>query len=226
MCRAYPSGAAQIDVQVRHVTWQHITYRSTHFVANTKIKTALLIHGIIDSRKFWEFGPIVFKGVIKETVIGTAGRRTLSTFKFSSTTSGLKGNKTLSSDTVGFCQVTGQVPRNMVLRFWGFYLTHLLSLLILGELIKHNSGIQECCGGLTHVTTWTHVNCGRAGPNTGAAGLQGIDRIESRTHASTLSPSSARVWPPVTRHLPQGNPTPARTTLEFKAHGFYHRMTL
>lgn len=44
--------------------------RCTHFVANTKIETALLIHGIINPRKFWEFGPIVFKGVIKETVVG------------------------------------------------------------------------------------------------------------------------------------------------------------
>lgn len=36
----------------------------------------MLIHRIIDSRKFWEFGPIVFKRVIKETVIGTVGRKT------------------------------------------------------------------------------------------------------------------------------------------------------
>ena len=60
-----------------------VTYRSAHFITNSKVKTTLLIHRIIDSRKFWEFGPVMFKRVIKETVIGTGGRKTLHTAKCS-----------------------------------------------------------------------------------------------------------------------------------------------
>lgn len=51
-------------------TWVKGSERSAHFVTNPKIKATLLIHRIIDSRKFWELGPIMFKRVIKETVIG------------------------------------------------------------------------------------------------------------------------------------------------------------
>lgn len=51
-------------------TWVKGSERSAHFITNPKVKTTLLIHRIIDSRKFWEFGPIVVKRVIKETVIG------------------------------------------------------------------------------------------------------------------------------------------------------------
>lgn len=51
-------------------TWVKGSERSAHFITNPKVKTTLLIHRIIDSRKFWEFGPIMFKWVIKETVIG------------------------------------------------------------------------------------------------------------------------------------------------------------
>lgn len=51
-------------------TWVKRSERSAHFITNPKVKATLLIHRIIDSRKFWEFGPIMFKRVIKETVIG------------------------------------------------------------------------------------------------------------------------------------------------------------
>lgn len=56
-------------------TWVKGSERSAHFITNSKVKTTLLVHRIVDSRKFWEFGPIVFKRVIKETVIGTVGRK-------------------------------------------------------------------------------------------------------------------------------------------------------
>lgn len=95
-----------------------VTYRSAHFVTNTKIETALLIHGIIYSRKFWEFGPVMFKGVIKETVVGTAGTKHSVHLISHCWNQAFKGKKkSLGSNTLGFCQLTQQVPRNMVLRF-------------------------------------------------------------------------------------------------------------
>lgn len=60
-----------------------MTYRSAHFITNPKVKTALLIHRVIDSRKFWEFGPIVFERVIKETVIGTVKKKIFHVIKCS-----------------------------------------------------------------------------------------------------------------------------------------------
>lgn len=98
-----------------HLT--EVTYRSAHFVTNTKIETALLIHGIIYSRKFWEFGPVVFKRVIKETVVGAAGTKHSVHLSSHCWNQALKGKKSLSSNTLGFCQLVQQVPRNMVLRF-------------------------------------------------------------------------------------------------------------
>lgn len=74
VCKAHQTGAMQKRFQdaKSHLI---VTYRSAHFITNPKVKTTLLIHRVIDSRKFGEFGPIMFKWVIKETVIGTVERK-------------------------------------------------------------------------------------------------------------------------------------------------------
>lgn len=41
-----------------------------HFIANTKIKSALLVHRIIDPRELRKLRPLLFKGVIQQAVIG------------------------------------------------------------------------------------------------------------------------------------------------------------
>lgn len=51
-------------------TWVKCSERSAHFITNPKVKTTLFIHRVVDSRKFWEFGPVMFKRVIEETVVG------------------------------------------------------------------------------------------------------------------------------------------------------------
>lgn len=82
ICKGHQTGATQIDFKMQKSKLT-VTYRSAHFITNSKVKTTLLIHRIIDSRKFWEFGPVMFKWVIKETVIGTGGRKMVHTAKCS-----------------------------------------------------------------------------------------------------------------------------------------------
>lgn len=51
------------------------TYGCAHFIANAKIKAALLVHGIIYPREFRQLRPLVLKGIIQQTVIGTGGKK-------------------------------------------------------------------------------------------------------------------------------------------------------
>lgn len=46
------------------------TYCSAHLITNAKIKAALLVHWIIDSRKLRKLGPLVFKGIIQQAIVG------------------------------------------------------------------------------------------------------------------------------------------------------------
>lgn len=43
---------------------RNCTYSCAHLVANAEVEAALLVHGVVDPRQFWEFGPSVLKGVV------------------------------------------------------------------------------------------------------------------------------------------------------------------
>lgn len=45
------------------------THWSADLIAHSKVKSTLLIHRIVDARKFRKLRPVVFEGVIQETVI-------------------------------------------------------------------------------------------------------------------------------------------------------------
>lgn len=49
-----------------------ISYRGAHCVAQTEVKATLLIHGVVQTRKLRQRRPVVVKGVVTKTVIGTA----------------------------------------------------------------------------------------------------------------------------------------------------------
>lgn len=49
-----------------------MSYRGAHRVAHTEVKATLFIHGVMQTRKLRQRGPVVVKWVITETVIGTA----------------------------------------------------------------------------------------------------------------------------------------------------------
>lgn len=80
-CEAHQAGAKQTDFKMQNLNWLWVTYRSAHFITNPKVKTTLFIHRVVDSRKFWEFGPIMFKRVIEETVVGTVKRKVFHVIK-------------------------------------------------------------------------------------------------------------------------------------------------
>lgn len=46
------------------------TKSCAHHVAQTKIKTALLIHGVVNSWQLWKGRPVMFEGIIAQTIIG------------------------------------------------------------------------------------------------------------------------------------------------------------
>lgn len=48
-----------------------ISYRSAHCVAHTEVKATLFIHGVVQTRKLRQWWPVVVKGVVTKTVIGT-----------------------------------------------------------------------------------------------------------------------------------------------------------
>lgn len=45
------------------------THWSADFIAHSKVKATLLIHRVVDARKFRKLRPVVFEGVIQEAVI-------------------------------------------------------------------------------------------------------------------------------------------------------------
>lgn len=49
-----------------------IPYRSAHGVAHTEVEATLFVHGVVQTRKLRQRRPVVVKGVVTETVIGTA----------------------------------------------------------------------------------------------------------------------------------------------------------
>lgn len=51
------------------------TYSGAHLITDTEIKAALLVHWIIYSRELGKLGPLVFKGIIQEAVIGAEDER-------------------------------------------------------------------------------------------------------------------------------------------------------
>lgn len=68
-------GWQQIYKQI-HQCWDHVfnlcwTYSSAHFITDPKIKAALLIHRVIDSRELRKLGPLVFKRIIQQAVVRT-----------------------------------------------------------------------------------------------------------------------------------------------------------
>ena len=50
-----------------------ISYRGAHRVAHTEVKATLFVHGVVQTRELGQRGPVVVKGVVTETVVGTAG---------------------------------------------------------------------------------------------------------------------------------------------------------
>lgn len=57
-----------------HIVWQ-ATYSGAHFITDTKIKAALLVHGVIYPREFRQLWPLVLKGIIQQTVVGAGKNR-------------------------------------------------------------------------------------------------------------------------------------------------------
>lgn len=108
----------QTDVKIQNLNGLWVTYRSAHFITNSKIKTTLLIHRIIDSRKFWEFGPIMFKRVIKETVIGTVGRKILHVIKYSFFLSCADGKVFFGYILRNFIRLYSKFTKAYLLRFF------------------------------------------------------------------------------------------------------------
>lgn len=49
-----------------------ISYRSAHRVAHAEVKATLFIHGVVQTRQIRKGWPGVVKGVVMETVVGTA----------------------------------------------------------------------------------------------------------------------------------------------------------
>lgn len=49
-----------------------ISYRCAHRVAHAEVKATLLIHGVVQTRQLRQRWPVVVKGVVAETVVGTA----------------------------------------------------------------------------------------------------------------------------------------------------------
>lgn len=49
-----------------------ISYRGAHRVAHAEVKATLFVHGVVQTGKLRQGWPVVVKGVVTETVIGTA----------------------------------------------------------------------------------------------------------------------------------------------------------
>lgn len=49
-----------------------MSYRGAHRVAHTEVEATLFVHRIMQPRKLRQRGPVVVKGVVTETVVGTA----------------------------------------------------------------------------------------------------------------------------------------------------------
>lgn len=48
------------------------THSRAHHVSQTKVKSALLIHGVVNPWQLWKGRPVVFEGIIPQTIVGTA----------------------------------------------------------------------------------------------------------------------------------------------------------
>lgn len=49
------------------------THSCAHFITDTEIEAALLVHGIIDSREFRKLWPLVLEGIIQQAIVGAEG---------------------------------------------------------------------------------------------------------------------------------------------------------
>lgn len=45
------------------------THRGADLIAHSKVKATLFIHGVVYARKFGKLWPVVFEGVIQQTII-------------------------------------------------------------------------------------------------------------------------------------------------------------
>lgn len=63
---------------MRYSRIQLSTHSCAHHVAQTKIKAALLVHGVLDSWQLRKGRPVMVKRIIAQTIIGTAAGKNYS----------------------------------------------------------------------------------------------------------------------------------------------------